>query len=131
MKHTYIILFFTTILFSFSLFASDYSLGFVLGTQGGLSGKYQISDRNQVQADLSGSFGAVDYLWIDERNFNVKELSWLYGAGVVSKSSIGIRGLTGAEYKFDSVPFHAFGNVSYTFANKSSLGVAVGARYEF
>lgn len=127
--------FFITVLLSvfisFSTAAEEFAFGVSIGTPTGLSARYKLNGYSQIQADLSGSYTSADYVLIDERNFGVDELSWFYGAGVVSRKSIGVRVLSGAEYDFDKVPFHAFGNISFTAADKTGLGIAVGARYDF
>ena len=122
-----------SLLISFSTFtfASDFSLGVVAGTPTGLSGKYQLTDDNNLQADLSTSYSAIDYVWIDGRNFDVDGLNWLYGVGAVVNKNVGVRGVIGAEYDLADAPVHFFGNVTLAIADGSQAGIAVGARYDF
>ena len=117
--------------FATTSFASDYSLGVIVGTPTGLSGKYQLSSSNVIQADLSGGYSSVDYMWIDGRDFDVDGLSWLYGVGGVVNKNVGVRGVTGVEYDLNDYPFHFFGNLSFTVTDGTQIGVALGARYNF
>ena len=118
-----------------SSFASEYSLGVVLGNPTGLSGKYKLSEKNQLNTDLSAGYSTLDYMWKDKRNFDVQGLNWLYGAGAVIKKGIGARVLTGVEYDIKQYPFHLMANISFAIINsddfKTHLGMALGARYDF
>lgn len=122
---------------SFSVFseASDFSLGVVLGTPTGVSGKYSLSDDNFLHADLSTGYSAIDYMWQDARNFDVENLKWLYGLGAVVRNGFGARGITEVEYHIPEYPFHGFANISMAVVSnkdiKSVLGFALGARYDF
>ena len=118
-------------LFSTSAFSSDFALGVVLGIPTGLSAKYDLSKSNIIQVGVSGAYSSVDYMWIDDRNFDVSGLTWLYGAGAVVAKNIGVRGVTGVEYDLKDYPFHLQGNVSFAIANGTQLGAVVGARYDF
>ena len=117
--------------FTSTLFANEFALGVVVGTPTGLSGRYKLSTSNIVQTDISSAYSSVDYMWLDGRNFDVVGLNWLYGVGAVANKNIGVRGLTGVEYDLKDYPFHLVGNVSFTIANGTQVGAAVGARYDF
>lgn len=125
------------LVFSSSAFSNmrDLSLGIVLGTPFGISAKYELSEENSIYADVSTGYSALDYMWLDPRNFDVKNLRWLYGLGGVVGNGIGARGVTGVEYEVPDYPFHAMANISMALVKdkdvKSILGVALGARYEF
>jgi hypothetical protein len=122
-------------LISISLFAQETSLGIVIGAPTGISGKYKLDSSNALQLDYSSSYAAFDYMWISDNDFDIDGLEWSYGAGVISKKTAGLRGITSADYKLKEMPFHVFGNVSFNMHNdegtKTFLGIAIGARYIF
>ena len=115
--------------------SSDFSLGVVLGTPTGLSGKYKLENSAFLQADVSTSYATLDYMLLDGRDFDVKNLRWLYGGGAVAGENFGARGVTSVEYDLPDYPFHGFANVSMALVSdksiKSILGFALGARYDF
>lgn len=128
--------FFLFILFiSTALFANEKSLGIAIGTPTGLSGKYQLNSSNALQLDISGGYSAFDYTWLSDEDFNIDGLKWSYGAGLISKKTLGIRGVTSADYKLNDVPINVFGNISFNVHDDEGtttfLGLAVGARYIF
>jgi len=130
-----LILILLCLVFTGNLFAKDYAAGFILGTPTGLTGKYQKTDRNAFQLDLAEGYAALDYLWYDDRSFNIREISWFYGAGAVVFDGVGARGITGVEYNVKDSPFHLLANASYTIVSERDishyLGIAVGARIDF
>jgi hypothetical protein len=126
-----LLLAFLLLSFTSTLLAKEFALGIVVGTPTGLSGKYTLSTSNIVQADISGGYSSVDYMWIDHRNFDVDELKWLYGIGAVINKNPGMRAVTATEYNLKGYPFHLIGNLSFTVANGTHVGVAGGARYDF
>ena len=132
-------MFLTMMIILFSVGASaapsDFSLGIVLGTPTGLSGKYKLRESRYLQADLSVGYSALDYMVLDPRNFDVPNLRWLYGGGAVAGEKFGARGVTSVEYDLPDYPFHGFANISMSLVSdksiKSILGLALGARYDF
>ncbi len=117
--------------FALPSFASDYSAGVMVGSSVALSGKYQLSDNNQINAAVGNGHVGADYLWVDKRNFDVSGLSWQYGAGAFVEDGFGIRAVGGAEYKIGSTPFDAFGFLAIPLMAGNGLNIAVGARYNF
>lgn len=119
-----------------SVYANEFAAGLILGTPTGLSGKFQKNDRNAFQIDFSTSYSTLDYLWYDDRNFDVDEIDWFYGVGAVLKNNgAGARAVSGIEYDIKDYPFHLLGNLSYSLLAEKKLsqyiGIAIGARYDF
>ncbi len=118
--------------YAFAFRSKRASAGVVLGTPTGLSTAYRLDKINQIQADISSDYISADYMWRDRRNFGVKNLRWLYGAGLVAhKGLFGPRVVTATQYKISRTPFHLLANISFAFTDKSRLGAAIGARFDF
>lgn len=114
--------------------AYDQAIGFSLGSQTGLSGKYDLkrgSHTESVQSEIANKYLTVDYMRKDKNSFQRKFLKWYYGPGVVLKNNIGVRAATSLEYHFEEYPIHLLSKLSVALIDGTELGVVVGARYEF
>ena len=119
------------LLFVNSAYASKYGMGFIVGNPAGLSGKYQLDKKKQIEAALSQNAIYSDLLLKDARNFDINGLTWLYGGGVFLKGGIGLRVQTQAEYRFSKSPFEIFSNIAFQAMKDQGLKLGVGAKYNF
>lgn len=112
----------------------DRSIGLILGSQNGLSGKYDFKRDGHIesiQADIASGYSTFDYMRKDRHSFRRDFLKWYYGPGVVIKKSLGIRAATALEYNIEEYPIHVVGKLSFAFVDGTELGVGLGVRYDF
>lgn len=115
--------------------ANKYALGVMIGAPTGLSGTYDLSENNFLQMGVSGDYSYFDYQQYSDKEIKLENTKWYYGAGVVIKKSLGVRGASGLNYTFDDPDFCAFAEGAFNLFLggdiKSSLSAAIGARYNF
>ena len=115
-------------------YGEDRSIGLILGSQNGLSGKYDFKRDGHIesiQADIASGYSTFDYMRKDKHSFRRDFLKWYYGPGVVLKKSLGIRVATALEYNIEEYPIHVVGKLSFAFVDGTELGIGLGVRYDF
>ena len=130
----FIVLFVITILSIHHSNGEDRSIGLILGSQNGISGKYDFkrdSHIESIQADLASGYTTIDYMRKDKHSFRRDFLKWYYGPGVVFKKSLGIRAATALEYNIEEYPIHVVGKLSFAFVDGTEIGIGLGVRYDF